>query len=91
MENNDDAANVTYGARAPRCQTRAILTAGQHRDLMPMVDEFVILDGAAKTRYVLDCFRAVWNGDNIEWDMPSLWPSKKDNPEFYRQKKVSCL
>ena len=92
MEDDGDSLDPTYGSHAPRHISTNVLTnvitVAQYRTLQDKVEVYVTLDGSDKSRFVQDCFRSVWNGAEIDWDMPELWPSKGENPEFHRLKKV---
>lgn len=88
MDSSDNIPDPTYGQRAPRHLTSVTLTAGQHRALEPRIPDYIKLDGAERTAFVLESFKLVWEGEEIEWGMKSLWPTKQENPKWHREKKV---
>lgn len=34
-------------------------------------------------------FQDVWDGEPIDWQLPSSWPKKKENPKFHVLRQVS--
>lgn len=88
MEVDDEAPEPTYGDRAHHHLASHTLTARQHRELEPRVENYIKLNGSEKTAYVLESFQLVWTGEPIEWETKALWPSKQENPQWHREKKV---
>ena len=88
METDGDHPDPTYGQRAPEHITSLTLTANQFQQLEPRISDYVKLDRAERASFALESFRLVWNGEDIQWDMKSLWPSKADNARWHREKKV---
>ncbi|VDC03288.1 unnamed protein product [Peniophora sp. CBMAI 1063] len=84
MDDEEDlVVDETYGEHAPKVLTSNLLTAVQFRALEPLVTDYVTLDGQEKNDFVLKAFCDIWDGEEIQWDLPQLWPSKTSNRRFH--------
>ncbi|VDB91627.1 unnamed protein product [Peniophora sp. CBMAI 1063] len=88
MDSDDEEVDPTYGERAPYHIATLTLNASQIQKLEPRIDDYVILDGQERTAFALESFRLVWEGEEIEWEIRSLWPSKAVNPKWHREKQA---
>ncbi|KZV62305.1 hypothetical protein PENSPDRAFT_670448 [Peniophora sp. CONT] len=79
---------VTYGDCAADHISSNHITAAQHAVLEPLIGKYVTLDGAEKVAFVQTAFQTVWDGGQIDWDLPNTWPSKAKNPRFHALRNV---
>lgn len=93
----DHAGNYLTSTQLSTAQFRTLLplvdeyltTDGRERTaFVQRVSLAVCGFNSALTVHGRQCFQKVWDGKEYDWESPSSWPSKRDDPKFHFVRKV---